>query len=144
MKIRFTYPVKLAKQKEGGYLVTFLNLPEAITQGETIEDALEQATDCLEEAIANRIAMKLPIPHPKRITGKQSASISATLAAKAALYIAMKNKRISNVVLAKKLHCDEKEVRRLIDPYYQSKIPRIEHVLHMLGQRLEINVNYRR
>ena len=57
MKRRFTYPVKLTKQKEGGYLVVFPHLPEAITQGESVEDALEQATDCLEEAIAKRIEL---------------------------------------------------------------------------------------
>lgn len=142
MKRRFTYPVKLTKQKEGGYLVEFPHLPEAITQGESVEDALEQAIDCLEEAIANRIAMNLSIPKVERITGKQySASLSATLAAKAALYVTMKSQRFSKLALAKKLKCDEKEVRRLLDPHYQSKIPRIEHALHLLGQRLEININ---
>ena len=143
MKTRFTYLVKLTKQKEGGYLVEFPDLPEAITQGESVEDALTEATDCLEEAIANRISLKLPIPEVKRVTGRQhSASLPATLAAKAALYITMRHHRLSNVVLARKLKCDEKEVRRLLDPYYQSKIPRIEQALHLLGQRLEVNMSH--
>lgn len=142
MTTKFTYPAKLTKQKEGGYLVQFPHLPEAITQGDSIDDALEQATDCLEEAIANRIAMKLPLPEVKTISSKQhNISLSATLAAKAALYLTMKNRHLSNTALAKKLNCDEKEVRRLLDPYYQSKIPRIEQALHLLGQRLEINMN---
>lgn len=58
MSDRFNYPVKLTKQKEGGYLVQFPDLPEAITQGENVEDALNEAMDCLEEAIAHRIAKK--------------------------------------------------------------------------------------
>jgi|SRR3990167_54486 len=141
MTQRFTYPVKLTKQKEGGYLVEFPDLPEAITQGESMEDALHEAIDCLEEAIANRMEMKLDIPSPKRISAEQhSVSLPATLSAKAALYVIMKEKHITNVALAKKLSCDEKEIRRLLDPHYQSKIPRIEHVLHALGQRLEVNV----
>ena len=49
MNNQFSYPVKLTKQKEGGYLVQFPDLPEAITQGEDIEDALNEAMDCLEE-----------------------------------------------------------------------------------------------
>ena len=80
MNRRFTFPVKLTKQKEGGYLVEFPDLPEAITQGESSDEALTEAVDCLEEAIANRMAMKMPIPVPKRIVGRQqAASLSATI-----------------------------------------------------------------
>ena len=143
MNRRFTFPVKLAKQKEGGYVVQFPDLPEAITQGESVDHALVEATDCLEESIANRMAMKLPIPTPKRVPERQHAvALSATLAAKAALYMIMREKRLNNVALAKKLDWDEKEIRRLLDPHYQSKIPRIEHVLHMLKQRLEVKVTH--
>lgn len=138
---RFTFIIKLKREKVGGYSVIFPDLPEGITQGESIEDALIQAQDCLEEAIANRITMKLPIPNPKHFTNKDySVSLPATLAAKAALYVIMQEKHLTNVALAKQLSCDEKEIRRLIDPHYQSKIPRIEQVLHQLGQRLEVNV----
>lgn len=66
--MKFNYPVKLTKQPEGGYLVEFPDLPEAITQGDTIKDALEAASDCLEEAIANRIELNLDIPIPKTKT----------------------------------------------------------------------------
>ena len=34
------YPAKLTKEKNGGYLVRFCDFPEAITQGESLEDAL--------------------------------------------------------------------------------------------------------
>ncbi len=71
MTQQFTFAVELTKQKEGGYLVEFPDLPEAITQGETVEDALKEAADCLAEAIANRMELKLDIPIPKRIRAKQ-------------------------------------------------------------------------
>lgn len=57
----FSYLVTLTEQKEGGYLVRIPGFLEAITQGEIIEN-LKQAADCLEEAIANRVARKLDIP----------------------------------------------------------------------------------
>lgn len=137
----FIYPVALTKQSEGGYLVQFPDFPEAITQGETLEDALQEAGDCLEETIANRIAMKSSIPDPSRPKKNQHCiSLHATVAAKAALYLAMNEKKLSNTALAKKLNCDEKEVRRMLDPYYYSKLPRIERALNMLGQQLEIGV----
>jgi len=136
----FNYPVKLTKQKEGGYLVQFPDLPEAITQGENIEDALNEAMDCLEEAIAHRIAKKLDIPAPSQRKRCKYVSLPTTFAAKTALYLAMKEKKLSNTSLAKKLDCDEKEVRRLLDPHYNSKLPRIEEALHMLGKKIQIEV----
>jgi antitoxin HicB len=140
MSNQFNYPVKLTKQKEGGYLVQFPDLPEAITQGETIEDALNEAMDCLEEAIAHRISKKLDIPAPSQRKKYKYVALPTIFAAKTALYLAMKEKKLSNTSLAKKLDCDEKEVRRLIDPHYNSKLPRIEQVLNLLGKRLEIHI----
>lgn len=140
MMNQFSYPVKLTKQKEGGYLVQFLDLPEAITQGESKEDALTEAMDCLEEAIAHRIASKLEIPEPSQRKNNKYVSLHTTFAAKLALYLVMKEKKMTNTLLAKKLKCDEKEVRRLLDPYYSSKLPRIEQALSMLGKKLQVEV----
>jgi predicted RNase H-like HicB family nuclease len=54
---QFTYAVKLTLDKaDGGYVVTSRDLPEAITQGESIREALTEAADCLEEAIAARLS----------------------------------------------------------------------------------------
>ena len=135
----FTYPIELNEQPEGGYLVTFPDLPEAITQGDSLDEAIEQAIDCLEEAIANRIEMKLDIPIASSSKKKQvTVALPATLAAKSALYLAVKKAKLTNISLAAKLNCDEKEIRRLLDPHFNSKIPKIEQALHQLGQRLEI------
>ncbi len=135
----FNYPVTLQEQPEGGYAVIFPDLPEAITQGETVEEALHEAADCLEEAIANRIALHLPIPTPSALHKDQhSVLLHATLAAKAALYLTIRDAKLSNTSVAKKLACDEKEIRRLLDPHYRSKLPRIEWALEQLGQRLLI------
>jgi antitoxin HicB len=140
MNNQFSYPVKLTKQKEGGYLVQFPDLPEAITQGETIEDALNEATDCLEEAIAHRIAKKLEIPAPSQRKKCKYVVLPTTFAVKTALYVAMREKKLNNTSLAKKLDCDEKEIRRLVDPHYNSKLPRIEQALHVLGKKLQIEI----
>lgn len=141
MSNQFNYPVTLTKQKEGGYLIEFPDFPEAITQAETMEDAFIEAADCLEEAIANRIEMKLEIPTARLLAkSRYSIPLHVTFAAKTALYLAMREKKLTNISLAKKLKCDEKEVRRLLDPHYNSKLPRIEQALSILGKRLQIEV----
>ena len=60
--------------------------------------------------------------------------------AKVALYLAMREAGITNMELAKKLGVDEKEVRRLLDPHYGSKLPRIAEAISLLGQRLVIDL----
>lgn len=137
----FIFPAKLIKQHEGGYTVIFPDIPEAITQGENQIDAMKEAADCLEEAIANRIEMKLPMPFPAPLKrGQKPIGISTTLAAKAALYIVMEEQHITKVSLAHKLECNEKEVRRLLDPHYNSKLPGIERALNVLGYRLGLQL----
>lgn len=139
---RFVYPATLTPDtKDGGFVVTFADVPEAITQGENVEDALREAADCLEEALANRMVMGLPLPPPSPVKKRQHAvPLPAQTAAKAALYIALQEAKITKAELAKRLQCDEKEVRRLLDPRHPSKLPRIESALAAVGQRLIVGV----
>ena len=131
----FIYPVQLMPDKEdGGFVVTFPDLPEAITQGENVNDALHEAADCLEEAVANHIVMNLPIPFPSSSKKfKYAVPLSGLISAKAALYLAIHEANISEAELARRLGCDEKEVHHLLDPRHPSKLPRIESALATLG-----------
>jgi antitoxin HicB len=43
----YTYTVHLEPAEEGGYVVTVPTLPGCITQGETYEEALAMAEDCI-------------------------------------------------------------------------------------------------
>ncbi len=134
------YPARLRPEPvEGGFVVTFADLPEATTQGEDVEDALHEAADCLDEAIVNRMVMGLPIPLPSGVEqGCYPVLLAAHRAAKAALYLALQEARMTKAGLAKRLGCDEKEVRRLLDPRHPSKLPRLEAALAVTGRRLVV------
>lgn len=47
----YKIPLLLTPQPEGGYTVTSPALPELITEGDSIEDAYENARDALEAVI---------------------------------------------------------------------------------------------
>ena len=50
--LQFTYPVKLTRdRKDGGYVVSCRDIPEVITQGDSIEDALSEAEGALQAAL---------------------------------------------------------------------------------------------
>lgn len=130
----FAYPVILTPDEaEGGFVVAFPDLPEAITQGETTAEALAEAADALDEAIAGRIRRGDRIPSPSPTEGRHVVPVPALTAAKAALYIALQESGITKSELAERLECDEKEVRRLLDPRHPSKLSRIQKALTALG-----------
>jgi antitoxin HicB len=136
----YEYPVTLVPESESrGYVVSFADFPEAITQGDTAEEALEQAEDCLDEAVANRIVMNVALPEPSpRGHGQAMVCLPAPTAVKAAFYSAIRQLGLSKVQLAATLGVDEKEVRRLLDPYHPSKLNRIDELLRRLGRRLVV------
>ncbi len=67
-------------------------------------------------------------------------AVPALTAAKAALYLAIHEAGISKSELAVRLGCDEKEVRRLLDPRHLSKLPRIQKALTILGKRITVRL----
>jgi len=142
MKRDFNYPVTLTPDGiDGGYVVTFADFPEAATQGETKAEALQQAVDALEEALVGRIKRGDEIPYPSRAKEKLPAvSPSAFISSKVALYVAMRDSKLNRMTLAERLGCDEKEVRRLLDPKHPSKLPRLSAALAVLGKRLIVNL----
>lgn len=134
---RFSFPVTLTTDEvDGGFTVTFRDLPEAITQGENIEDALNEAADCLEEAIANRVIRRLPIPSPSEANEKEYlVTTPLQTSFKASIWLAMQEKNINQTQLATTLNVDEKEVRRILDPSHNTKLETLERSLLALGKR---------
>ncbi len=139
---RFEYAVALTPADEGGFVVTCRDLPQLITQGETVTDALSAAADAMDEVFAASMLAKLDFPAPSKTRrGEHRLAPPAETVAKAALYVAMRESGTSNVQLARRLGVDEKEVRRLLDPHYASKLPRIAQAIALLGKRLVIGLD---
>lgn len=108
---RFQYPVKLAAAEEGGYVVSYRDLPELITQGEDEQDALSQASDAMDEVFATYMIEGTDFPEPSTAKRREHrVAPTAEIMAKAALYVAMREAGISKTELAKRLGVDEKEV----------------------------------
>ena len=138
MARRLTYPVHLERQKDGSILVSFPDIPEALTEGATKEEALAEAEDCLIAALGGYIQARRAIPRPSAGRGRTLVPLPALVAAKSALYCAMRAQGVGNTALAERLGVSEGAVRRLVDPDHRSHIGQVEAALHALGQRLVI------
>jgi antitoxin HicB len=137
----FEYPAKVDQDSAGFYLVTFPDFPEAATDAPSFEVAMSEAADCLEEAVAGRIQRGEDIPTPSsRAPGTILIALPTLYAMKAALYLALREQRLSQAALAAKLGKDEEEVRRLLDPKHLSRISSIEAALRAIGKRVQVVV----
>jgi antitoxin HicB len=136
--MRYAYPYELAAQPEGGFTVTFPDLPEAVTQGEDEDEAAAMAEDALVTALSFYTDNAERLPRPSAARGRPVAYVPPLVAAKLALHDAMLAAGVSNVALARRLGTDEKTVRRLRDPLHQSRINQVDTALRALGKRMTI------
>ncbi len=136
----FEYPVLLAPAEEGGFVVTFPDVPEAITQGEDKADALFHARDALESALMFYMDDFRPLPEPSVLPELPSITPETLSCAKFALYQAMYEKRPSKADLALRLGISIADVERLLDINHASKIEQIDAALAALGKRLAVEM----
>ena len=137
----FVFPAKLTQDPSGRWLVRFPDLPEALTDGASVEEALAEAADCLSEALMSRIADGEPIPHPSPVRrGAYRVAPDAAVALKAALHTATSERRVSTAELARRMRIDHKEARRMLDARHPTKVPRLAAALRALGVGVAINV----
>src|ERR1017187_5050172 len=117
------YPANFKADKEGGFVVTFPDIPEAITQGEDVEDALLHAADVLESALDYYIEEGLTIPAPSKLRrGQRVVELPASVAAKVLLLNEMMTQKIRPADLARRLRVTPQEITRLIDIRHTSRI----------------------
>src|SRR5436190_2004176 len=101
--MRYAYPFDMAPQPEGGFTVTFPDIPEAITEGDTASDARERAADALVTALSFYTDEARPLPMPSTARGRPIAMVPPLVAAKLALHGAMLAAGLSNVELGRQL-----------------------------------------
>lgn len=134
------FPVRLRKEPEGGYTVTFPDIPEAITCGTSIEDALYHAKDALESAMDFYFEGSRPVPVPsERKRGQRGVELSPSVTAKVLLLNEMLRQKVRPIDLARRMGTTKQEVNRLTDLKHATKIDRIDEALRALGKRLQLD-----
>lgn len=110
-----TYAARIEEPEPGEFLVTFEDVPEAITGGSSYDEALELAPDCLATAIEGYLKDRLPLPHARPAgEGEVDVPVPPTLAARAILLAAMEEQGLSGRALGQRMDRDEKTVRRIL------------------------------
>jgi len=141
--IPISYPATLKQDIRGkGYVVNFPDLPEALTDGRTVPEALTEAADCLQEALAGRLVHKQDLPTPSRPRrGQYLVPVALYLAPKVALYLAMREAGVTNSALARRLKCSETIIRRMLNPRRHTRAERLQEALEAVGRRIVVAVD---
>jgi len=136
----FDYPVVLEAQSEGGFVATFPDVPEAITQGEDTDETLLYAVDALETALSFYVEARKPLPVPSAAQGRPTVRPSALECAKLGVYQAMTEQGVRKAELARRLGWHMPQVDRLLDLRHASRLDQIEAAARALGRVLEVRV----
>jgi antitoxin HicB len=134
------YPVTLTPDDNDTFLVTFTDIPEAITYGETKEEALVYGLDALETILEVYMERKMPIPYPSPVEGRPVVVLPVVAAGKVVLHNTLLEAGKRKADLARLLNLSPTVVDRLLSLRHKSKIEQIETALAVFGKRLVVDV----
>lgn len=137
----FGYRYILERQENGWWLVRFPKIPEALTEGETEEEARANARDCVITALEGYMKAGKPLPREGAgHSGAGRAALPSLVTAKLAVYETMRARGWSKVKLAKGLGMSENSVRRLLDLRHSSHMWIIDDALAKMDAELSIDL----
>ena len=139
--MQYAYPCNLIPDYEEGegFIVTFPDVPGAITGAQTREESLLLAEDALVAMLAVYVQQQREIPTPSPVADDQElVALPPIAAAKLALYTAMREQGITGDALAVRLNLSDSAIRKLLDPDCFSHISQIMKALRTVGRSLVI------
>ncbi len=136
----FCYPVTFTPDDNGTILVTFPDIPEAVSFGDDEDDALLRAVDALESMLVAKMVDREDIPTPSSTDDGPYVRLSALTTAKVLLYQVMKQQNIRKAELARRLGWHAPQADRLLDLNHASRLDQIERALAVLGKHLDVSV----
>jgi antitoxin HicB len=132
------YPAAFTPGTEG-FVVTFRDIPEALTQGDDEAEAMFMARTMLCEAMEGYFEEKRPVPMPsKPRKGERLVDLPISVSAKAFLLNEMLAQAVTPSELARRLDTTRQEIKRLITLSHATKIDRIEEAMKALGRQLDV------
>ena len=133
------YRVKLT-QEDGAVVVSFPDVPGALTFGDDEPEALARAVDALETIFMGLIEDRQPIPKPRHSGKGKSVVVPVLTEAKIELYNLMRGQKVGKAELARRMNCHLPRIDRLLDLRHASRLDQLEQAFRAIGKRLEVAV----
>ena len=137
----FAYPARFTTCGDGRILVEFVDLPRVATDGKDDYEALQEAMDALGSDLSIRLSRKEEVPLPSALKrGQRLVSVPLWLAPKLALSMAMRDEKVNNSELARRLGVHERVIRRMLDPEHATRPVRIQAALSALRKQITLEI----
>ena len=135
------YPATFTLEENGGYTVSFRDIPEALTCGDNLDDAKEMAQDALITAMDFYFEDRRTVPMPSRAKkGEVLIELPDSIFAKVLLLNELVKQNVSNADLARRIFVKPQEVQRIVDLSHNTKIDTISKALSAVGKQLVISI----
>ncbi len=136
------YPATFTEDKDaGGFVVTFRDIPEAITQGDTEEEAMAMAEDVLLDSIDWYLDGKKAVPLPsKPQAGDKLVELPVSVSAKVMLLNEMLAQKVRPVDLSRMMGIRSQDVTRILDLRHNTKIDTVCAAFKALGKSVELRI----
>ena len=137
----YSYPSLLRDNKEGGYIVSFRDVPEAITEIWSMDELQDTAVDALVTVLEMYFEKNRVFPEPSKPKKNEvMVALPLIVVAKMLLLNVMVSSNIRPCDLARKMHIKPQEVNRIIDLQHKTKLDTIDSAMRALGKSLQLTV----
>ncbi len=133
------FPAKMELDESGMYFVRFLDLEEAVTEGETLEEALFNAREVLTLTLEARMDEGMDIPFPSEIADEKIHLIAPAARVQAAFLVHHCRGDKSLADLARALETSWPAVKRLENPHHSPTLKILEKAAASLGKKLVLS-----
>lgn len=138
--MNFHFMADVRADPDGGFLVTFVDVPEAITHGDTRDEALSNGAEALGLALRGYCLVGRDIPVPQATEGTRI-DLDAADAIKIAVIESFRKSGLTKTEFAKRIGKAEGEARRILDPDHATKLGAMQTALRALGKTLVISID---
>lgn len=137
----YQYPATIESNGEGGFIASFRDVPEAITEAWDLEELKNNARDALITAIDFYIEDGRVFPPASDLqTGDLAVDLPASVVAKVMLLNTMVKSNVRQADLARKMNIKPQEVTRITDIRHATKIDTIQNAFRALGKDLVLEL----
>jgi antitoxin HicB len=146
------YPATFEPQPDGGFTVLFRDIPEAITEGDTLDEALLHAQEVLSLCLRGRIEDGQPIPLPTLVKEKPVKAAAKGASTHKSVYMVAPDAQAQSAALlrlaragrplselARALDTSWAAAQRLEDPHHWPSLKQLDRAAKVLGRRLVLS-----
>jgi antitoxin HicB len=135
--MKIWYPCKIQKDEDGKYLVVFPDFPEALTEGDTEEEALFNASEALTLTLEGRAEEGMTIPFPLQTESGTMIYPSSRVQAALLVRFSRKGRKIADI--ARSLGTSWPVVSHMEDLHHWTTLRQLDKTASILGKRLVVS-----